>query len=278
MARALLSAGLAVAALAAASSASAVDLASGIDTAAQGAAASPSPRRVAVGAGAGLVPDYEGSDDYRLVPAWNLRVGDLFHPETFIQVSGLSLRSNLLADEHFRVGVSGRYLGDYEDVDDDKVEELDADETLLFGLTLGYDFHRGPRNDAVLELDAQYDILDGNGGVLTPRFRWRSPIAQRMALESTLSATWASEDYMGNRFGISGRDAEQSGLERHDADAGFKNATLTGALTYQLNPAWSVTGLAAFSRMLGDAEDSPIVDDRGEANQLLGGVLVNFLF
>jgi outer membrane scaffolding protein for murein synthesis (MipA/OmpV family) len=39
-----------------------------------------------------------------------------------------------------------------------------------------------------------------------------------------------------------------------------------------------VTGLAAFTRMLGDAEDSPVVDDRGEPNQLLGGVLVNLLF
>jgi outer membrane scaffolding protein for murein synthesis (MipA/OmpV family) len=99
-----------------------------------------------------------------------------------------------------------------------------------------------------------------------------------MAVESTLSATWASEDYLDNRFGIGSQDAQRSGLGRYDADAGFKNATLTGSLSYQLNPAWSVTGLAAFTRMLGDAEDSPVVDDRGEPNQLLDGVLVNLLF
>jgi outer membrane scaffolding protein for murein synthesis (MipA/OmpV family) len=39
-----------------------------------------------------------------------------------------------------------------------------------------------------------------------------------------------------------------------------------------------LTGLAAYSRLLGDAEDSPIVDDRGSANQLLGGVLLNYTF
>ena len=274
----LLSVALAATMLTAALPALALDLPSGIDSAAQGAAPIPSPRRVMLGAGAALAPDYEGSDDYGLVPAWNLRAGDLFHPETFVQISGLSLRSNLLADDHFRIGVSGRYLEDYDDVDDRKVNDVDVDETLLFGLTFGYDFQRGPRNDAALELDAQYDILDANGGVLTPRFRWRRPVAQRMALESTASATWASEDHMDNRFGIGGQDARRSGLGRHDADAGFKNATLTGALSYQLNPSWSVTGIAAFTRMLGDAEDSPIVDDRGTPNQLVGGFLLNLMF
>ena len=119
------------------------------------------------------------------------------------------------------------------------MNDLDIDDTLLFGLTVGYDFSRGLRNDAVIELDAQYDILEGNGGVLTPRFRWRSPIAQRMAVEYTLSATWASEDYLDNRFGIGSQDAQRSGLGRYDADAGFKNATLTGSLSYQLAPAWT---------------------------------------
>ncbi len=274
----LLSVALAATMLTAALPALALDLPSGIDSAAQGAAPIPSPRRVMLGAGAALAPDYEGSDDYGLVPAWNLRAGDLFHPETFVQISGLSLRSNLLADDHFRIGVSGRYVEDYDDVDDRRVNDVDVDETLLFGLTFGYDFQRGSRNDAALELDAQYDILDANGGILTPRFRWRKPVAQRMALESTASATWASEDHMDNRFGIGGQDARRSGLDRHDADAGFKNATLTGALSYQLNPSWSVTGIAAFTRMLGDAEDSPIVDDRGTPNQLVGGFLLNLMF
>ena len=114
--------------------------------------------------------------------------------------------------------------------------------------------------------------------VLTPRLRWRHPLAQRLLFESTLQASWADEDYMENRFGISGGDADRSGLDTHDADEGFKNASVSGSLTYQLSQKLSLTGLAAFSRLLGDAEDSPIVDDQGSANQLLGGVLLNYTF
>jgi outer membrane scaffolding protein for murein synthesis (MipA/OmpV family) len=235
--------------------------------------------RLTLGLGAAFAPDYEGSDDYAFVPVWNLRLGNLYHPETFVQLTGLQLRSNLLPSDHWRLGVSGRYLPDYDDVDDDEVEDLeDVDNTLLFGVTLGYDLVSSPQQDLALELDAQYDIAESNGAVLTPRLRWRQPLAQWMVFETSLSATWASEDYMENRFGVSGGDAARSDLDAYDADEGFKNAAVSASLTYRLTTSLSLTGIAAFSQLLDEAEDSPIVDDRGSANQLLGGVLLNYTF
>jgi outer membrane scaffolding protein for murein synthesis (MipA/OmpV family) len=235
--------------------------------------------RLTLGLGAAFAPDYEGSDDYAFVPVWNLRLGNLYHPETFVQLIGPQLRSNLLPSDHWRFGVSGRYLPDYDDVDDDKVENLeDVDDTLLFGATVGYDLVSSPQQDLALELDAQYDVAENNGGVLTPRLRWRKPLAERMIFESSLSATWASGDYMENRFGVGGEDAARSDLDSYDADEGFKNATVSASLTYRLATSLSLTGVAAYSRLLDDAEDSPIVDDRGSANQLLGVLLLSYTF
>jgi outer membrane protein len=272
-------AGAWLAGIAGVAAAQTVDLATPVETPAPEAIDSGSGLNLTVGLGAAFAPDYEGSDDYTFVPVWNLRAGNLYHPETFVQLTGPQLRSNLIPSDHWRFGVSGRYLPDYDDVDDDEVEDLgDVDNTLLFGVTLGYDLISGRRQDLAVELDAQYDVLEGNGGVLTPRLRWRQPLTQWMLFESTLSAVWASEDYMSNRFGISSGDAARSGLETHDADEGFKNAAASVSLTYQLTSGLSLTGLAAYNRLLGDAEDSPIVDDRGSANQLLGGVLLNYTF
>jgi hypothetical protein len=59
MARALLSAGFIAAALAAAMPAAAIELPTGIDSAAQGTSSTPSPRRLAVGAGVAVAPDYQ---------------------------------------------------------------------------------------------------------------------------------------------------------------------------------------------------------------------------
>jgi MipA family protein len=232
-----------------------------------------------IGLGAGVAPDYEGSDDYGLVPLWNLRAANLYHPDTFIQVTGPTLRSNLLADDHWRLGVSGRYLRDYDDVDDDAVSDLnDVDDTLLFGVTAGYDLASSTARDLAAEVDLHYDALEGNGGLVTPRLRFKDALSESVIVDLSASAAWASEDYMDNRFGIDSGDAADSGLDEHDADPGFKNATLTGSLTFRLTEALSLTGLAAYTRLLDDAEDSPIVDDRGSPNQALGALLVNYTF
>jgi outer membrane scaffolding protein for murein synthesis (MipA/OmpV family) len=39
-----------------------------------------------------------------------------------------------------------------------------------------------------------------------------------------------------------------------------------------------VSVLGRYARLLEDAADSPVVDDRGDENQLAAGVLANFLF
>jgi outer membrane scaffolding protein for murein synthesis (MipA/OmpV family) len=63
-----------------------------------------------IGAGAGVRPDYQGSDDYEAVPLWNLRAGDLYHPETFVQLFGPRLTSNLLPHDHWRLGIAGQFI------------------------------------------------------------------------------------------------------------------------------------------------------------------------
>ena len=154
------------------------------------------------GLGVGYAPDYEGSQDYTAVPLWNLRAGNLYHPDTFVQVLGPTLRSNLLPDNHWRLGVSGRYQPDYDNVDNNRVQDIkDTDATGLLGLTAGYDFLAERDQTMALELDAQYDVFHGNGGVLTPRLHWQAPLSPR-TWSGPVSTTWGSEDYMGNRFSI----------------------------------------------------------------------------
>jgi outer membrane protein len=234
---------------------------------------------VTLGLGAAYAPDYEGSDDYTGVPLWNLRVGNLYHPDTFVQVLGPTLRSNLMPDDHWRLGISGRYQPDYDNVDDSRVQDLkDTEATGLLGVTVGYDFMAERGRDLALELDAQYDVLHGNGGILTPRLRWQTPLSEQFLVGAALSTTWGSEDYMGNRFSINAGESARSGLDEYDADSGFKNAMITGTATYRLTEAWSLTGIAAYSRLFSEASDSPIVDDQGDENQFLGGLLVNYTF
>ena len=260
-------------------SARAVDLVTDLDTPEQAETTTRAGPVYTFGLGVAFAPDYEGSDDYTAVPLWNLRASNLYHPDTFVQVLGPTLRSNLLPSDHWRLGVSGRYQPDYDNVDNSRVQDLKGtDAAGLLGLTVGYDFFAERAQDLALELDAQYDALEGNGGVLTPRLRWQAPLSRQTVVGASISTTWGSEDYMGNRFSINADESSRSGLDEYDADSGVKNAMVTGTVNYRFTEAWSLTGIVAYSRLFSEASDSPIVDDEGDENQFLGGLLVNYSF
>jgi MipA family protein len=232
-----------------------------------------------LGAGAGAAPDYEGSDEYEFVPLWNLRAGNLYHPSTYVQVIGPRLRSNFLPSDHWRLGLSGQFIKERDDVENDQVDDLEkVDPSVMLGAIAGYDFLADPQQDLVLELDARQDVANDNGFLATLRGVYGSRLTERWRFDAAVGSTWASEDYMSSYFGVDAADAARSGLDQFSADEGFKDVSFGGALTFRLLERLSVSALANYTRLIDDAEDSPVVDDAGDENQFFGGALVNYTF
>jgi MipA family protein len=235
--------------------------------------------RVTVGVGPGVAPDYEGSSYYEPVPLWNLVVGNLYHPKTYVAVFGPRLRSNFLPDDHWRLGLTGQFIRERDDVHNNKVDDLEkVDASVMLGAVGGYDFFADPQQDLVLELEARQDVANDNGFLATIRGVYGDRLAPGWRLDAYAGTTWASDDYMSSYFGIDASNAARSGLDQYNADAGFKEVSFGGTLTYRFLERWSVTALATYSRLLGDAADSPVVDDVGDPNQFFGGALINYRF
>jgi outer membrane protein len=232
-----------------------------------------------LGAGAGAAPDYEGSDDYELVPLWNLRVANLYHPQTFVQVIGPRLRSNFLPSDHWRLGLAGQFIKERDDVENNQVDDLESvDPSVMLGVLAGYDFLADPQQNLTLELEARQDVANDNGFLATVRGVYGGRLTERWRFAGSVGSTWASEDYMSSYFGIDASDAARSGLDQFSADEGFKDVSVGGALTYRLFERWSVSALANYTRLIDDAADSPVVDDVGDENQFFAGALVNYQF
>lgn len=237
--------------------------------------------RVTLGVGVGAVPDYEGSDDYEPIPLFNLRVQNLYDPNTFFQLRGLGFTTNLLPHPNFRLGISGQYAGERDDVEDNAVDDLrSTDDGFLLGVVAGYDVNISPRTTLGLEVDARYDVTDEVGGLITARagFNSRLGAEQRWIVNGGVDSTYATSDYMENYFGIDQRDSLRSGLSSFDADAGIKDVGVSAGVTYRLTQHWSLTTIASYKRLVGDAEDSPVTDDAGSPNQFFGGALINYRF
>ena len=226
-----------------------------------------------LGAGVGVAPDYEGSDDYQAVPVLLARA--MRDNGQLVELLGTALRANLLPSKVFSAGPIVNYRLERDDVDEDAVDDLDnVDEAIEIGGFLGLQYQGWLGRVTLTQ-----DINDAHDGVLVSLLGGRrTQLTPQWSLMTIATATWADDDYMETYFGIDAGDAAASGLDEFEAEEGFKDVGLSLRLAWNSGASWGVSATASYKRLLGDAEDSPIVDDVGDDNQLFGGLSLTYSF
>lgn len=225
------------------------------------------------GLGVGYAPDYEGSDDYMAVPLIQARVN--WQHGYFVSLLGNTLRANLVPNRNWHFGPVVRYRMERDDVDDNRVDNMKkVDAAVELGVFGAYSDEHWLMRVAVLE-----DAADGHDGSLMELgLGYKVPLQQRGVLTLFATSTYADSDYMDAYFGVSSSDAKASGLSTYDADSGFKDFSIGLAWQHNFDDKWGMLTLAKFTQLLDDAKDSPVVDDAGDENQALVGVVVNYRF
>ena len=230
--------------------------------------------QVQLGLGAGLAPDYEGSSDYKGVPLLYARVA--WESGMFLQLeAGSGLRVNLIPSPNWRLGPVLKYIPARDNVEDNKVDNLeDVDAAVMLGGFAGYDFGRWSTFVQLLQ-----DVSGSNDGyVATLGLGYAIPVSKELLVAFSATTNYASGDYMSTYFGIDAENSRRSGLDTFNADAGFKDVGVGLLVQYW---GWGNLGLrfrAGYVLLVGDAADSPIVDDRGDENQIYGGLMVTYRF
>jgi outer membrane protein len=230
-----------------------------------------------VAAAVGAIPDYLGSDDYTVgaAPAGIVRFGD---SERYVRVFITQLSANLLDNESWAFGPTANYRfgRDDDSIDDDVVGRMrDIDGTLEAGAFLSWKWVADvdPRQRFIVSTDFLYDVTgEHDGFVASGSVRYFHPVSRAITLSGGLSTSYGSDDYTSTYFGVDAADAARSGLSFFDADGGFRDVRANVMAIFSFSPNWHVGAGLVYSRLLGDAEDSPVVDDRGSANQLFAGV------
>lgn len=220
-----------------------------------------------IGGGVGYVPKYLGSSDYefRALPYVDANYKDV------VFVRGLAAGANLLTvkgprpGDGLRAGPIVRYGFGREESDHAALRGLgDVDDAVEVGAFLSY-----AAGQWLADIQLVKDVADGHDGVLADAgLAWRAAISPRMRSTIRASTTWANDTYMTNMFGISPAQSARSGLRTHDAGAGIRDVGLSLSLSYGLTQNWSLSGRVGYTRLLGDAADSPIVADKGAKNQV----------
>jgi len=232
--------------------------------------------RYSVGLGIGIVPNYEGSDSYKGVP---IPYGEIQYNYQFVRLAGLKITSNLINDENWRLGpVLNRRQG-YHDVHSDRVDDLtNRGPSTEVGVVGGYALPLATGGDrtAILEVGSEFlaDVSSGHDGYLiTPFVRYEQPMSKQWQLIGDARFSYASGDYMSHYFSVDRRDSQRSNLSQYNADADIKDVAFSVSSPYAFTQNWSVVPVLMYKRMTGDAKDSPVVDEAGNANQFIAAVV-----
>jgi outer membrane protein len=231
-----------------------------------------------VGLGGALVPDYEGSDDYRFIPAGAVR--GQYHGISFttralyLYVDVVPQAGSIDFDAGPIVGVR---FNRRRHIKDDVVELLPKTKTAmevgafagmsLHGLTNAYD-------KLSLRLDVLHDVGSAHKSTtFGPNVEFATPLSTTPYASANVGAEFVGNKYADYYYTITPAESLATGalLPAFDADGGMKDwkagVLLNQSVSGDLLHGFSIFGTAQYSRLVGDFKRAPIVSDRGSASQ-----------
>ena len=234
---------------------------------------------VTVGAGVAMVPDYEGSNDYRMIPAAAIR--GTYNGITYA-TRGLYLYVDVVPDSGtgvsfdagpivgFRLNRSGKVKDDFVDALPERKTAFEA------GGFVGISSHglTNPYDTLAFRVDVVHDFANAHKStVISPTIDFSTPLSRTTYVSANIGAEFVSNKFADYYFGITPAESLISLLPAYSTDGGLKNwkagLLVNQSLSGDLLHGVSLFGTAQYSRLVGDFADSPIVDDRGSANQWL---------
>ncbi len=223
-----------------------------------------------------VAPKYDGSKDYQvtglpiIVPS-GYGIGD----DGRIQLRAPDdLRWRILQLNGFEAGPLVGWRFDRDQNDSARLRGLgDVDGGFVVG---GYAAYRtGPFMPFVSY--HQQVSGDDTGGLIRFGVEAKAPVVPNLSPTATVGASYADQDYMDAYFSVTAAQSAVSsaGLPTYDADAGIKDVFFGVTTDVPLTRDWSLKLSGRYSRLVGDAADSPVVENE---NQFYGGLGLTYSF
>ena len=247
---------------------------------------------VTVGVAAAWLPDYEGSDDYRVVPA-PAAIGS-FRNLAF-QVIGNRASIDLIPNEPGPtwdvqlgpVGLVNFGRTNRRTIDDPRVRALPERGTSIeLGGYAGIGktgVVTSPYDKLSASISYRHDVSGvHDSGVLTPSINYFTPLSLKAAVGLFVSAERVGRGFGRAYFDVDAADSVASGLPVFRTRGGWKNWTAGIAGTYSITgnllKGFKLVAGGTYKKMLNDYGDSPLVSVAGSRSQWLGALGVAYTF
>ncbi len=244
-----------------------------------------------IGAGAGFKPRYEGSDEYRAFPIPIISYDSGESGPDRVDFRSLDdIRFYALPYGNFSVGPLAGYTFGRDESDSNRLRGLgDIDGGLIVGGFASYRFveENTVSWSADIGISAQVtgDAFDTArfAGLGSNDFGYEADFSlsgkydvnERLNVAMRLGAVYASDDFMQTHFGVTNAQAAAANalgntINTFDANSGFKNVYFNIKTTFELTDTIQLRAGLGYSRLLGDASDSPITENENQFSGSLG--------
>lgn len=247
-----------------------------------------------LGLGVGLVPSYNGSNDYIAFPLPLIvgRVGGVgISPNGPGFVLDLNSPGPVMGPRkgaRVAFGPAFRFRNDRNaQIEDEVVARAGRlDVAIEVGGNVQVNFPGVFKTFDQLSIGTQvrWEVLGRHKGMIVePQIGYRAPIGRAFSLQMQITAEFVDDAFADYYFTVTPEQAAASGLAPFHAEGGLNRVGTLAILAYDLdrnplNGGWSLTGIGGYSRLLGDGADTPYTAVRGSANQFITGLGVAYTF
>lgn len=207
-----------------------------------------------VAVGGWVHPTYVGSDDHESGPWLSLR----------------NLRINGAEDGDLKYGFSLTpnfdTVGTRDGDDDDRLEGLDdISRAYEAGLKLSYRVGETTMYGTMRKGFGGHHGVVGEAGV-----KYRFNPTDKLTLWASVEAGYGSSRFNETYFGITESEAARTDFDAFDIGSGINSASARLEAHYKITEKTSLLGEVKYTRIVGDAADSPIVLDKAQPSIRLG--------
>jgi MipA family protein len=217
-----------------------------------------------------IAPQYEGADEYRVIPV--PLIDTKYKNYFFTPYRGLG--ANIIQTKQIQAGPVMTYrLWQNEDANPALKGLGNIPGTLELGGYINY-YLPTMRFGA----DIKQGVNGHRGAIANVSVEHIGKIGEKIHFAVGPRVAWADVSYMQTYFGITEKQSSRSGLPVYTPGAGFKEVGIGGFIGYNFNKCWRISTFGRLTYLLDTASDSPIVKDEGTPVQLSLAVSLGYTF
>lgn len=230
-----------------------------------------------VAIGPGVVPEFDGSKDVRVLPAV---VADIRWRGINLQAGGQGLRADIVSNSRLAFGpvIGARLPRDNADGRVGLLPEIDT--AIEAGAFIGYRFGGDTKGQGSLqtELSVVHDVSGVHNGLLaTARASYAAVRTDKFSLALDARTTWVNQDHARTYFGVTPAEAGVSGLAAYRPGSGVRDVGVSMTAGYWFSQRFGVMGGIGANYLVGDIADSPVTDE-GRRWQPTGAIALAYRF